>query len=150
MIACPYKSPNVIPRQRNGPKANVSFLSAFPVNSRPAAQIPPKKNPRKVEIKVIFHPKNNPQAAISLMSPPPKAPGITKVMSNRGRLTQSAPDNLAPIPGPSMVNQETTAKLNIARWHPSAISMVSISRKVTTVKIAKNAKIVNAFPIVSN
>lgn len=52
--------------------------------------------------KIIAHrmelvPKKKPDAAISLMSPPPKPPGISKVSKSIGTDTASMPINLSVI-----------------------------------------------------
>lgn len=39
-----------------------------------------------------LQPRNAPQAAISLISPPPNAPGMMKVMINIGKLTDNTPN----------------------------------------------------------
>ena len=92
-----------------------------------------------VDTSVSRQPRNTPQAAISLISPPPNAPGITSANANIGKLTHKNPIPLSMNVIPRMVYSEITDKINMAIQQPFSISIVSISRNVTTVSRLKNA-----------
>lgn len=72
-------------------------------------------------------PRNKPAAAISLISPPPNAPGYANVITVIGRLTQSPPASLAPAGSFIPQKKEQTARTAIAAVRQSGIFPVLLS-----------------------
>ena len=123
-----------MPAHRNGPKAKWSFFPAFLAASRYMPYIPPKTMPKNIASSVFCQPRNSPAAAISLMSPPPNAPSMTRQSRNIGTLTQSAPMTC----GSQSAGESSTLtapKTASARFSRSGMVCVSASMSETLSKI---------------
>ena len=93
---------------------------------------PPVKTAKARERRHNFAPRKSPQPAISLISPPPKAPGTASVSSKSGTLTAKIPMILERIPVSGMVKTDRSPDAKAAATKESGISMVSQSTNPTT------------------
>ena len=138
-----------MPAHRNGPKAKWSFFPAFLAASRYMPYIPPKTMPKNIASSVFCQPRNSPAAAISLMSPPPNAPSMTRQSRNIGTLTQSAPMTC----GSQSAGESSTLtapQTASARFSRSGMVCVSASMSETLSKIPQTASASSAAQLMPN
>lgn len=128
-------------------------LSAFPPANKIPIHIPPNINPQTADTRILRHPRKNPDTAISLISPPPNAPGAIRQIKKNGRPPQSIPRSLpaisllhSSVPGlPRLTSMSisNTARTKMDVWHLSCILRPVISCQKTTSRIQKNILSVN-------
>ena len=87
-------------------------------------------------------PRNKPQAAMSLISPPPKAPGTRSVMRRSGTLTTNMPKMRERRLVPGIVKMEMIPNTSAAITKVLGISMVAWSIVATTIRRIKKANTV--------
>ena len=136
-----------MPRHRNGPKAKCSFPLFFFITRSQIPYRPPVNTAKAKDNRVSLVPRNRPQAAISLISPPPKAPGIRSVMRRSGTLTTNIPKMREGRLVPGSVKMEMIPNTSAAITKVLGISMVAISTEDIIDKRAKNNSIVNTVDI---
>ena len=119
----------------------------------------PNKHPN-MRLRILsLHPRNRPEAAISLMSPPPMPlPFVTMNISNRKRLTAQKPIIYSRVSekGRPLTRSRTTFKTphtNIAMLNPMGISYVrqSTTDSAISAEITRQARSVfSSKPIIIN
>lgn len=81
-----------IPKESHGPKGTCDFLLALPLIIEIIMATLPTREPIKTAIRFICHPRQSPEAATSLISPPPMAPPFDTIATIRkGTLTEKMP-----------------------------------------------------------
>lgn len=134
-----------MPRHRNGPKAKCSFPLFFFITRSHIPYRPPVNTAKAKDSRVSLVPRNRPQAAISLISPPPKAPGTRIVMRRSGTLTTNMPRMREGRLVPGIVKMEMipNTKTTITRVLGISIlfrSTMVIIKRITTKIITVIAK----------
>ena len=131
-----------MPRHRNGPKAKCSFPLFFFITRSQIPYRPPVNTAKAKDNRVSLVPRNRPQAAISLISPPPKAPGTRSVMRRSGALTTNMPRMRERRLVPGIVKMEMIPNTSAAITKVLGISMVAISTKDINKSILINISII--------
>ena len=110
----PKSAETASPILKKGPRGKRCPLSAFFFTIRNNAYPPAANNASAAETTTAFHPKNNPDAAISFISPPPNAPGTISVNITIGTLIHSAPESLDKISVSGAINIAAAASTAMA------------------------------------
>ena len=131
----------LMPPHRKGPSAKASFRPAFLLASRYPLYIPAASRPRAAASRFFLHPRKNPAAAISLMSPPPKPPGTRRSAKIIGRLTLTSPRSRSPGAASGNTKRERPETANRQNIYLSGICMDKRSVTAILIRMQSHRKI---------
>ncbi len=146
IIGSPHRTAAAMPAHRNGPKAIRVFRSAFFMNSSQLPYAAPKNTAIPSASKLYLHPRNAPQAAMSFISPPPKAPGTHNVSTRSKRLAEHMPNSRSGNPISGKRGMENRLTPNTASTSLSGIVLVFPSVHAAAVSTPKNRHSIAALP----
>lgn len=124
-------------------------ISPFQVPAGPLTEVLQEKVPVIVPIRHVFHPRQNPAAASSLISPPPNAPSTKRFARYMGSAVQKIPMSRAVNGISGSVNTESPARIISGTSTRSGIIIVRISVHAIWIRTTARHQIpykISSFP----
>ena len=146
IIGSPHRTAAAMPAHRNGPNAIRVFRSAFFMNSRQLPYAAPKNTAIPSASRLYLHPRNTPQAAMSFISPPPKAHGTHNANHRRSSLAEHIPSKRSGNPISGNRGMEKRPMPNAVHTSLSGIFIVLLSARATAYNTAKNRQTAAVLP----